>query len=277
MKRSTDYADYAEGPNHEMVPENSPGLQPWEGVTKVSPCKGDRCVSHMIPGKRLSGRGSALHIPRAKGLGYSIKPFHGLELIALLALFLFAKSVSADPGQDSNKISPAPSSSPYAIVNHIGEADQQVTLREDKLLAHRRTIDPFGIAIRGKFKGLPPVAEHPATPSQPNQPAQAPVVAGGPTFEQAIEQLPIGAINIDSREMLIGSRSIHEGDLLILELSGQQFVVWVQGIDRRGVQFCDVTLQRHKVKPFRFGPNELPADIAGAQADVRNFLNQDAH
>jgi hypothetical protein len=306
MKRSTDYADYAEGPNHEMVPENSPGLQPWEGVPKVSPCKGDRCVSCMIPGKRLSrwalghllsilrflgdknsllrhtklsaaltGRGSAWHIPRAKALGYSIKPFHGLELIALLALFLFAKSVSADPGQDSNKISPAPSSSPYAIVNHIGEADQQVTLREDKLLAHRRTIDPFGLAIRGKFKGLPPVEQHPAATNLPVQAVKA--VTNELTLEKAIQQLPVGAVNITDREALIGFQSIREGDLLVLELSGHRFVVWVESIDRRGVQFCDINLQHHALKPFRFGPTQLPQASATGRSDIRDFLKEDAN
>jgi hypothetical protein len=214
---------------------------------------------------------------------FSVEPiikanFHrlALTLIAMLGMVWTPGSVSADPAQDAGtqgKAAPVPER--YGVVNHIGDAQQQDSLDDGKLLAHRRTTDSFGVAIRGKFKGLPPVAEHPATPSQPNQPAQAPVVAGGPTFEQAIEQLPIGGVNIGSREVLIGPRSVHEGDLLILELSGQQFVIWVQSIDRRGVQFCDVTLQRHKVKPFRFGPDELPTDFAGAQSDVRNFLHQE--
>jgi hypothetical protein len=196
--------------------------------------------------------------------------------IAVLGMLCAPRSVSADPAQDAGaqgKV--APLTERYGVLNHIGDAEQQVSLDDGKLLAHRRTTDSFGVAIRGKFKGLPAVAEHPATSSQPNQPVQAPVVANEPTLEQAIEQLHIGGVNIGSREVLIGSRSVHEGDLLILELSGQQFVVWVQSIDRRGVQFCDVTLQRHKLKPFRFGPDELPTDFAGAQSDVRNFLNQE--
>jgi hypothetical protein len=201
-----------------------------------------------------------------------------LTSIAVLGMLCAPRSVSADPAQDAGaqgKIAPLPER--YGVLNHLGDVEQQVSLDDGKLLAHRRTTDSFGVAIRGKFKGLPPVAEHPAaTPSQPNQPVQAPVGANGPTLEQAIEQLTIGAVNIGSREVLIGSRSVHEGDLLILQLSGQQFVVWVQSVDRRGVQFCDVTLQRHKLKAFRFGPDELPGDLAATQLDVRNFLKEDA-
>ena len=201
-----------------------------------------------------------------------------LTSIAVLGVLCVPRSVSADPAQDTGaqgRVAPVPER--YGVVNQLGDAQQQVSLDEGKLLAHRRSTDSFGVAIRGKFKGLPAVAEHRAAPSQPNQAVQAPVVPSGPTLEQAIEQLPIGGVNINSREVLIGPRSVHEGDLLVLELSGQQFVVWVQSVDRRGVQFCDVTLRRHTLKPFRFGPNELPADFAGGQADVRNFLNQDAH
>jgi hypothetical protein len=199
-----------------------------------------------------------------------------LTSITVLGLAWAPGSVSADPAQDAGaqgKAAPVPER--YGVVNHIGDAEQQVSFDDGNLLAHRRTTDSFGVAIRGKFKGLPPVAEHPAAPIQANQPAQATVVASGPTFEQAIDQLPIGGINIASREVLIGPRAVHEGDLLVLELSGQQFVVWIQSVDRRGVQFCDVNLQRHTLKPFRFGPDELPAS-AGAQLSVRNFLNQDA-
>jgi hypothetical protein len=201
-----------------------------------------------------------------------------LTSIAVLSMAWAPGSVSADPAQDAGaqgKAVPVPE--PYGVVNHIGDEQQQVSLDDGKLLTHRRTTDSFGVAIRGKFKGLPPVAEHPAAPGQPNQPSQAPVVPTGPTFEQAIEQLSIGGVNIASREVLIGPRSVREGDLLVLELSGQQFVVWVQSVDRRGVQFCDVTLQQHNLKPLRFRPDELPADFAGAQLSVRNFLKEDAH
>jgi hypothetical protein len=196
-------------------------------------------------------------------------------LIGLIAML--AMSASGDPVQGDGKTSPVPRANPYAIVNYLGEADQQVTLKDGKLLTHRRTADPFGIAIRGKFKGLPPVAEHPSAVSSLAQPNTLPVATEVLTLEKALQQLPIGAVNLTDREALIGSRPVHEGDLLVLELSGHQFVVWVQSIDQRGVQFCDVNLQQHALKPFRYGPNELPDDLAGRRTDVRDFLKQDGN
>jgi hypothetical protein len=199
-----------------------------------------------------------------------------LTLISTVITFASATSASGDPVQGDGKTSPVPAASPYAVVNHVGEADQQVSLKDGKLLAHRRTTDPFGVAIRGKFKGLPPVAEHSSAVSSPAQPNTSPV-ANMLTLEKAVQQLPVGALNIADREALIGSRPVHEGDLLVLELSGHQFVVWVQSIDQRGVQFCDINLQQHATKQFRFGPNELPDDLAGRRTDVRDFLKQDGN
>jgi hypothetical protein len=205
--------------------------------------------------------------------------FHrlGLTLIGTFIMLASATLASGDPVQGDGKTSPVPKASPYAVVNHVGEADQQVTLKDGKLLAHRRNADPFGVAIRGKFKGLPPVTEHPLAVNSPAQPNTSPVATNVLTLEKAIQQLPIGAVNVADREALIGSRPVHEGDLLVLELSGHQFVVWVQSIDQRGVQFCDINLQQHALKQFRFGPKELPDDLAGRRTDVRDFLKQDGN
>jgi hypothetical protein len=196
-----------------------------------------------------------------------------LPIFFVLVSMALGQSVQGD-----NKPAAAATPSPYPIVSEIGESAQQLTLKDGKLLAHRRTNDPFGIPIRGKFKGLPPVvAEHtPVGTSSPTT-SNKPVLPGELTLEKAVQQLPIGAVNVANREALIGVRAIHEGDLLVLELSGHQFVVWVQSIDRRGVQFCDVTLQQRVLKPFRFGPNELPENSTGGQTEVRDFLKQDVH
>src|SRR5260221_11184906 len=159
--------------------------------------------------------------------------FHrlGLTLIGTFIMLASATLASGDPAQGDGKTSPISTANPYAVVNHVGEADQQVTLKDGQLLAHRRTADPFGVAIRGKFKGLLPVAEHPSAVSSQAEPNK-PVATNELTLEKAVQQLPIGAVNIADREALIGSRPVHEGDLLVLELSGHQFVVWVQRIDQ---------------------------------------------
>jgi hypothetical protein len=206
-----------------------------------------------------------------------IRIFHKPALMLIGLLAMLAMSASGDPVQGDSKTSPVPKANPYAIVNYLGEADHQVTLKDGKLLTHRRTADPFGIAIRGKFKGLLPVAEHLPAVSSQAQANTSPVATDVLTLEKALQQLPIGAVNLTDREALIGSRPVHEGDLLVLELSGHQFVVWVQSIDQRGVQFCDVNLQQHALKPFRYGPNELPDDLAGRRTDVRDFLKQDGN
>src|SRR5260221_4613564 len=117
-----------------------------------------------------------------------------LTLIGTFIMLAPATSVLGDPGQGDVRtpVTPVPAPSPYAIVNHVGEPEQQISLLDGTLLVHRRTADPFGVAIRVPFKGLLPVAEHPvATPvpsNQPNhpiQPAQVPVAANEPTLEKA--------------------------------------------------------------------------------------------
>jgi hypothetical protein len=198
----------------------------------------------------------------------------------MIAVFAAATLAWGDPGQVDGKASVKPVSapSPYIIVDHIDEADRQISLRDGKLLTHRRATDPFGLAIGGKFKGLPLIAEHPAPqPAKTNGPMQLPVTGDQPTLEKAVQHLPIGGVNIPDHEALIGFRSVHEGDLLVLEFGGRQFAVWVQSIDQRGVQFCDINLQQHAMKSFRFGPKELPDDLAGRQTNVSDFLKQDGN
>ena len=79
-----------------------------------------------------------------------------------------------------------------------------------------------------------------------------------------------------AHEILIGSRSIREGDLMVLESGGRQFVVWVQTVGVRGVLFCDIDMQKHILKPFGSGPKELPGDSVWGISDIANFLNKDA-
>lgn len=170
--------------------------------------------------------------------------------------------------------------SPFLNVLRLGESATQIALREGHLLSHLRGIDPFGITIRGPYKGLPPVAEHPA--EQPNVLDLAAAAAKVPTLEKAVQALQIGGVNTGQREILIGSRSIHEGDLLVLESGGSRFVVWVQSVEARGVTFCDINLQKHILRPVgsapkglpvAAAPKELPGNPAYGIPDISHFLN----
>jgi len=181
------------------------------------------------------------------------------------------------PGSASGAASP----SPFFNVNLLGEPTKLASQREGHLFSHLRTTDPFGITIRGPFKGLPPVVEHP--PEQPNLPTAAP--APTPTLELAVKALPIGGVDASRREILIGSRSVHEGDLLVLESQGRKWVVWVQSVEEHGVVFCDIDLQKHVLKPVGSAPKELPVasvpkelprNPADGIPDIRHFLNGNA-
>jgi hypothetical protein len=161
------------------------------------------------------------------------------------------------------------SGSQLSVVNHLGDPD--LGLRDTKLLAHHRSTDPFAVPIRGKFRGLPPApVQKPITAAGP-APAPGPP---SPTLAMAVQQLPVGAVNPNGREMLVASRLVREGDLLIIQLSGHRFFVWVQSIDERGAQFCDLDFKQQTLRPLRTGPRELETDAVQQHPNVKSFLEQ---
>ena len=203
----------------------------------------------------------------------------------LIVFFVAMLSTFAGPatGAPDTKVAKVLSAGAFATVSRLGESDREAAQRDGQLLSHHRATDPFGITVRGPLKGLPPVAEQPvAVPAPPSStPAPPPLsqvvaAANVPTLEKVIQELVIGAVNLSSHQILIGSRSIHEGDLLVLESGGGQFIVWVQSVGVRGVLFCDVDLQKHVLKPFGFGPKELPTDQIWSVSEITKSLDQDA-
>ena len=206
-----------------------------------------------------------------------------LASMGLFAMLISLLPALADPAKEVSEGSPSRVSAvgAYSTLNRLGDSDQETAQREGKLLAHHRTADPFGITVRGGLKDPLPVAEQPsATPTAPAQSnATSQVVAPTvnlPTLEKAIEELTIGAINPGSHQILVGSRSIREGDLLELEFGGHQFFAWVQSVGVGGVLFYDTDLQKPYPKPFGFGPKELPKNSVWKTSDLRNLLDGDA-
>lgn len=210
--------------------------------------------------------------------------FTRVLVCAISILLLLPAFANAAPGTN---VSGASGPNAFVTVSRLGESEQQAAARDGQLTSHRRATDPFGITIRGAFTGLPPVAERPSpTPTPPGAVNQKVAAAVNlpkleqpvhvPTLEQAVQELAIGAVNVDSHEILIGSRSIREGDLLVLESEGRQFVVWLQTVGVRGALFCDTDLQKHILKPLGSGPKELREDSVQGVSDIRNFLNKDA-
>ena len=199
------------------------------------------------------------------------------RLISSFVVLISILPAFADPapGTFSGSTPAVPAPNAYATVKHLGESEQQATAREGQLLSRRRATDPFGNIIRGAFKGLPPVVEHSPTPGAPTAATQAAAAASLPTLEKAVEELAIGAVNIGAHEILIGSRSIREGDLLVLESGGHQFVAWVQGVGLHGVLFCDIKMEKHILKPVGSGPKDLPTHSDSGISDIRNFLNKE--
>jgi hypothetical protein len=206
-----------------------------------------------------------------------------LASIGLFAMLISLLPALADPAKEVSEGPPSRVSTigAYSTLNRLGDSDQEATTREGKLLVHRRTADPFGITVRGGLKDPLPVAEQPAaTPTAPAQSnAASQVVAPTvilPTLEKAIEELTIGAINPGTHQILVGSRSIREGDLVVLESGGYQFSVWVQSVGMSEVLFCDTDLQKHILKRFEFGPKELPKNSVWGISDLRNQLDSNA-
>jgi hypothetical protein len=196
------------------------------------------------------------------------------RLIGFLAVLMLPWPALAGHGVPALSVgtpSKAPSPNNFVTVSHLGEADQQAAMRVGQLLSHRRMTDPFGNTIRGPYRGLPPVVEHPkATAGQPTVATPAVYV---PTMDDAVKGLSIGAVNVGARQFLIGSRSIREGDLMVLESGNTQFLVWVENVGVRGVLFCDIDMQKHLLKPFGSGPKELAGDSVRGTQDIHSFLN----
>ena len=62
-----------------------------------------------------------------------------------------------------------------------------------------------------------------------------------------------------SREVLIGSRSLAEGDLITIQYNNQPFTAWVRSVGKEGVTFVNAELTDTAQKPVISGPRDLDA------------------
>jgi hypothetical protein len=176
----------------------------------------------------------------------------------LLSSALFASICQAEPAA-LNAARPAPSvikdpaSALWQVISALGKSEETKKPLENGLVSRSKNHDPFQVPIRGKYRGEAAPINQPA-PRQPEAP-QAPVT----TFAQAIEHLSVHGIDLASREVLIGSRSLTEGDLITIQYNNQSFTAWVRSVGKEGVTFVNAELTETAQKPVSSGPRDLDA------------------
>jgi hypothetical protein len=124
----------------------------------------------------------------------------------------------------------------WQVITGLAKAPEIQKQSEGGMVSRLKKQDPFQLPIRGKYRG----ATEPSNRSPASEPVAAPTPAT--TFTQAIDHLPVRGVDLASREVLIGSRSLNEGDLLALEFNNQQFTAWVRSVGKEGVTFINAQL-----------------------------------
>jgi hypothetical protein len=179
----------------------------------------------------------------------------------LLPATLFASICQAEPAA-LNTAKPAPSvlkdpaSTIWRVISALGKSEETKKPLENGLVSRSKSRDPFQMPIRKNRVAARP-SNQPA-PRQPEAP-QAPVT----TFAQAIEHLPVHGIDLASREVLIGSRLLAEGDLITIQYNNQPFTAWVRSVGKEGVTFVNAELTDTAQKPVTSGPRDLDAMYRG--------------
>jgi hypothetical protein len=224
------------------------------GLTTVARTGGQRCGIHGTHGA----------------------PLRRAAVIAIISAYGLIPALS-DPRFSSvpqTTATPALAPKPLEVIQGLGNK-AGADAREGKLLSRQGpnrqpgAYDPFRVAIRGRFRGLPPVkimlAPSPPKPApgvaaKPNLAGTASALAGvnAPTWERAVDGLAIGAVNEGARELLIGPQLVREGDLMIVQLEGKSFPVWVRRVGDGEVEFCDAELRQNKLRTIRTVPKDLP-------------------
>lgn len=142
-----------------------------------------------------------------------------------------------------------------------------------KLSSRVRNQDPFGIAtFPREDSALPSMVE------ESNRPT--PKV----TLNQALQSLKLNAINLGTKEFLIGGRSVYEGDVMELAFQKEIFQALVVEVGATEIRFRD--LQRDEtgvlthtlipnlpLEPLRQKVSSLETRMAPVEAQIHNNKN----
>jgi hypothetical protein len=176
--------------------------------------------------------------------------FHTVLLSGLLAAMCRAEPAAPNAAKTAAPSGKDPASAPLQALSELGKSQGTEKSLENSLVSRLKKRDPFQLPIRGKYRGVVEPVEKPA-----QQVAQLPVT----TFAQAIDHLPVRGIDVASRELLIGSRCLTEGDLLKIEFNGQPFTAWVRSVGKEAITFVNAELTETVQKTISSGPRDLDA------------------
>jgi hypothetical protein len=171
---------------------------------------------------------------------------------ALIASVCQAEPAALNAAKPSPSVLKDPASAIWQVISALGKSEETKKSLENGLVSRSKNRDPFQMPIR-KIRRQTELSKQPA-PRQSEAP-QAPVT----TFAQAIEHLSVHGIDVASREVLIGSRSLAEGDLITIQYNKQPFTAWVRSVGKEGVTFVNAELTDTAQKPVTSGPLDLDA------------------
>ena len=176
--------------------------------------------------------------------------FHVVLPSVLLVALCRAEPAAPNAGKTAPPSAKDSASAPLQALSGLGKGQETEKSLENSLVSRLKKRDPFQLPIRGKYRGVVEPVEQPA-----QQVAQLPVT----TFAQAIDHLPVRGIDLASRELLIGSRCLTEGDLMKIEFNGQPFAAWVRSVGKEAITFVNAELTETVQKTIASGPRDLDA------------------
>lgn len=104
-----------------------------------------------------------------------------------------------------------------------------VEVLAQRLGSRVRNVDPFGVPTFPREDTLPLIVDEDPVRPTPKL-----------TLNQALQTLKLNAVNLDTREFIIGARSVFEGDVIELSFRGELFRALVVEVGATAVVFRDI-------------------------------------